>query len=205
MPNQLTLQQMTEHQIKSIRIKIEKIKKALAADKKKWGGQHDDSRGLRYLPPAEYLKLQDYRGALRYFYWFDKTFPDDIGFPFFLFEWTITLFYNSKTNEARRMVYRTFFSNTYLLNKFFDRPIVPVDKWEGSNLENSEYIKGLPYSKDDTQLSEFTDWIRLLMDSDEFKKITDTFIDLNRQLKNVPSGDEWSDIIRRINLIENVL
>ena len=64
--------------------------RALAADKRQWGC-YDDSTGPRYLPPALYLKQQDFKGAMRYFNWFHKNFDDDAGYPTFLLEWTITL------------------------------------------------------------------------------------------------------------------
>ena len=99
---------MTPKQIERIQIKIATIKRALAADKRQWGC-YDDSRGLRYLPPALYLKLQDYKGAMRYFNWFHKIFDDDAGYPMFLFEWTITLFKNGKRKEAEKMALKTFF------------------------------------------------------------------------------------------------
>lgn len=83
---------MTLKQREQVAIKIAKIKKALAADKKRWGGFYDDSRGLRYLVPELSLKIQDYSGAQRYFNWFNKNFPEDSGYPVFLFEWAITLF-----------------------------------------------------------------------------------------------------------------
>ncbi|MFM8349131.1 MAG: hypothetical protein ACKOAR_13905 [Bacteroidota bacterium] len=51
---------MTSRQINSLRKKIDQIKKALAADKKRGGGYYDDSRGLRYMPPGLFLRLQDY-------------------------------------------------------------------------------------------------------------------------------------------------
>ena len=44
---------MTSKQIERIKKKITKIKQALAADKRRWGGFYDDSQGLRYLPPPE--------------------------------------------------------------------------------------------------------------------------------------------------------
>jgi hypothetical protein len=60
---------MTPKQMEKIQNKIAKIKRALAADKRQWGC-YDDSRGLRYLTPALYLKLKDSGGAMRYFNWF---------------------------------------------------------------------------------------------------------------------------------------
>ncbi len=51
-------------------------------------GAFDDSRGLKYLTLEYYIKIQDYNGGLNYTRWFQRNFPDDIGFPEFLFEWT---------------------------------------------------------------------------------------------------------------------
>jgi len=47
---------MTEKQQERIRNKIGKIKKALAADKKHWGGFYHDGKGLRYLIPELFIK-----------------------------------------------------------------------------------------------------------------------------------------------------
>ena len=57
---------MTEKQQERIRTKIKNIKLALADDKKRWGGEYDDSRGLRYAPPLLYIQLADFSGGLRY-------------------------------------------------------------------------------------------------------------------------------------------
>jgi len=196
---------MTDRQINSVRTKIEKIKKALADDKRHWGGQYHDGRGLRYLPPEYYLKIEDYAGALRYFNWFQKNFPDDSCFPDFLFAWTITLFYKDKLEDARKMAYRTYFRNTYLFDKYFGRPIVPTEKWEGSNLETPEYAEHFSYSSADNKLVAFTEWLRKLTNSDDFRQISKTFIDLNRRLKYLPAGVERTEIIRRLNIIEKNL
>lgn len=113
---------MTPKQAERIQAKITKIKKELAADKRRWGGFYDDSRGLRYLSPTLYLKLEDYTGVLRHFNWFAKNFPDDMGCPIFLFEWTITLFKTKKIALAEQKAMETFQANTHLLNAFLLRP-----------------------------------------------------------------------------------
>jgi len=68
---------MTPKQQARLQNKIKKIKSALAADKKHWGGYYHDGGGLRYLPPGLYIQLEDYSGGLRYLNWFKKNFPDD--------------------------------------------------------------------------------------------------------------------------------
>jgi hypothetical protein len=196
---------MTDRQINAVRTKIEKIKKALADDKRRWGGYYNDGGGLRYLPPQYYLKIEEYSGALRYFNWFKKNFPDDIGFPQFLFTWTITLFYKNKLEDARRLAFRTFFSNTYLFDKFFGKPIVPIEKWEGSNLEGPEYTDFFTYSATDSKLLAFTEWLQKLTNSDDFQQISNTFIELNQKLKDLPASDERNEIFSSLNKLENSL
>ncbi|UFH57660.1 hypothetical protein [Spirosoma sp. KNUC1025] len=53
---------MTPKQIQRLEKKIAAIKRALAAEKRKFGG-YDDSRGLRYLPTRYYLQLGDIKGG----------------------------------------------------------------------------------------------------------------------------------------------
>lgn len=37
---------------------------------------------------------------MKYLNWFNKNFPDDSGFPDFLFEWTLILYQKGKLKEA---------------------------------------------------------------------------------------------------------
>ena len=122
---------VTLRQKLGVEMKLDKIKKTLAAEKRKFGAYHD-GRGLRYLSPARHIQLEDYTGGLKYLKWFDKNFPDDSGMPEFLLEWAIILFKSGKMKEAEGKIYQTFFSNTYLLDAFMGKPISPIVKWEGS-------------------------------------------------------------------------
>jgi len=58
---------MTEKQIERVRTKIARIKRALAADKKEWGGYYHDGSGLRYRCPELYLEIREFKGSLNYF------------------------------------------------------------------------------------------------------------------------------------------
>jgi hypothetical protein len=114
---------MTPKQTERLKKKITDIKRTLANKKRKFGS-YDDSRGLRYLPPKFFIQLQDFQSGLTYTKWFQENFPDDIGFPEFLLEWTIVLFKTGKLKNAEKKVFQTFCSNTYLFDKFFDRQII---------------------------------------------------------------------------------
>ena len=174
---------MTPKQIERIKSKINQIRSTLAAEKREFG-VYDDSRGLRYLPLEYYIKIEDYEGGFKYTRWFQKNFPDDIGFPEFLFEWTIILFKLGKLEEAERMVIKTFRGNTYVLDKFFHRPIVKIEKWEGSNWESPEQAEFLQYSFSVENLQDFSDWLEELEKSKRFRIATNGFIEIQKALKD---------------------
>lgn len=159
---------MTPKQIERIQIKIAKIRKELAADKKRWGGFYDDSRGLRYLPPELYLRIQDYSGALRYFNWFHKNFPDDSGYPVFLFEWAITLFKKGKIKEAKAKTIQTDRANSWIIPAFLQvensRP--PAKMF--SNWQTVDIAEEMGYSKNDAELADFAEWLSDFVRSAEF-------------------------------------
>lgn len=159
---------MTPKQIERIKIKITKIKKELAADKKRWGGFYDDSRGLRYLPPELYLKIRDYPGALRYFNWFHKNFPEDAGFPLFLFEWAITLFKLGKLKNAEDKILETYSSNAYIIHSFLEIKNNHLFISENSNWQTFFLAQNLPYSKNDPKFLDFADWLSEFINEERF-------------------------------------
>jgi len=174
---------MTPNQKIRLELKIKKIRAALATEKRSYGG-YDDSRGLRYMPTEIYLKLQDYKGGLVYTRWFSKNFSDDSGFPEFLFEWAVILLMNGKTKEAERKAVETFFRNTYIFNKFFDRPIVPIDKSESSNIDKPEYTEYFKYSSSQPELVDFGKWLSEFEQSEKFKSAVKHFNDAMVKLKD---------------------
>jgi len=173
---------MTQKQIDAFRKKIADVKRRLAAEKRKFGC-YDDGRGLRYLPTKYFIQLGDYAGGLNYTKWFHKQFPDDSGFPEFIFEWTLILFKNGKFKEAEKKTFETFCSNTYLFDKFFGKPIIALDKWEGSNLEGTAYTDWLSYSCKDAELADFAEWLENLILTQEFQNRSNHYIDLQKKLK----------------------
>ena len=174
---------MTPNQKQRLELKIKKIRAALATEKRIYGC-YDDSRGLRYVPLEIYLKLQDYKGGLVYTRWFAKNFPDDCGFPEFLFEWTVILFNCGKIKEAERKATESFFRNTYIFDKFFGRPIHPIDKSESSNCDKPEYTEYFKYSSSQPELVIFSQWLMEFEQSEKFKFVAQRFIDTKIKLKD---------------------
>lgn len=175
---------MTPKQQERIKNKIKKIKAALAADKKYWGGQYHDGRGLRYIPPQLYIELNDFTGGLRYFNWFNKNFPDDSCYPDFLFEWTIILFKTGRLKEAEKKAFETFCSNTYLFDIFFGRQVTKLKRYEGSNLETQEFADNqFCYSNKQDNLSDFSEWLDKFIKTEKFILLSNKFIDIQKRLE----------------------
>jgi hypothetical protein len=181
--------------------KLARIKSALAADKRKWGAW-DDSRGLRYLSPGLFIKIEDWEGGLKYLKWFAKNFPDDIGMPEFLLEWAVILFKNNNLAESKCKVFEAFFSNTYLLDSFLGRSVVPVDKWEGSNLESPEYVQHVSSTHKEPELADFSKWLETLTSTDEFQLMKNKFTELNIKLKREKDGEIRIYLIAQIRQLE---
>ncbi|MDB5279237.1 MAG: hypothetical protein JWR61_4192 [Ferruginibacter sp.] len=195
---------MTPKQIEKLQKKITDIKRRLSAEKRKFGC-YDDSRGLRYLPVKYFIQLTDYKGGLTYTKWFDKNFPDDRGFPDFLFEWTIILFKTGKTKEAEKKAFQTFCSNTYLFDKYFGRQIIAIDKWEGSNLEIPDFTKHFDYSREQKELGDFTKWLDTFISTEHFINRSTKYIDIQKRLQTERDGETRHYLVKAASELEQSL
>lgn len=194
---------VTPKQKERIKNKILKIKKGLAADKKQWGGYYHDGSGLRYLPIALYIQIEDYTGGLRYINWFDKNFDNDGGYPVFWFEWAIILFKRNRLVKAEQKVFETYCQNTFLLDKFLGKPLqnlkISENDWAGS----IAYLDNLDYSHRQANLADFSVWLNDFMDSEKFKAAATRFIELKNKLKNENEFEKRGSLLDQISLLQN--
>ena len=193
---------MTEKQIERVKKKIEKFKKALAADKKYWGGFHHDGQGIRYTLPGLYIQTEDFKGGLRYLNWFNKTFPEDVGNALFLFEWAFILFKNGKLDEARRKVFSTFFSNIFVFDKFLEsEPSVLIDL-KDSEWERETIQKYFHYSKHSEGFEEFAHWIQGVLNSKAFFEDSKEYLEIRKELESEPVGEKRTQLVKRLGKIQ---
>lgn len=193
---------MTDKKIQKAKAKIEKYKKALAADKKYWGGQYHDGQGIRYLIPELFIKIEDYKGGLKYLNWFNKNFPDDSGYPIFLFEWAFILFKCNKLMNAEEKVYSAFFSNTCLFDIFFEKEPLQLNKYEGSTWEFESLTHNFQYSHKHTEFTEFASWAEAILSSRKFLDTVNEFIEIKQKLKNEPVGKKRTEFVNRLSKIQ---
>lgn len=156
------------------------------------------------MPTKYFIKLSDFKGGQTYLKWFDKTFPDDCGFPDFLFEWTVILFKCGKTKEAEKKAFETFCSNTYLFDKFFSRPITQIDKREGSNLEGPDFTQYFDYLSEDPTLADFSEWLKNLIASEAFKNRSDKYVDIYKRLKHETDSEKRHYLNMQARQIEEI-
>lgn len=155
---------MTERKKASLKNKIRSIKLALTEDKRKWGGQYHDGNGVRYLAPAVYIALQDYKSGMRYVNWFNKHFKDDTGYGIFFFECCLIAFMANKPEQAKAFLTKAKLENPILIHYFLNH--VPQLKPYHQATEKTEDIlrecERLPYHHEDPRLLPFTNWLKLV-------------------------------------------
>ena len=192
---------MTPKQIERLQTKIKKIRASLASEKRRIGC-YDDSRGLRYVPLELYIKLEDYKGGLVYTRWFDKNFPEDMGFPIFLFEWLIILFKNDRIKEAEKKAIQVFLSNSYIFDAYFERESKKIDKYEFSNWETKELADKIGYSKNQENLHDFTEWLLGFEKTERFENLKIKYFEITQKLRKQTNEEEWRDLLVQLNELE---
>ena len=195
---------MTEKQIQRIQKTIKIYRARLADEKRKFGGYFDNG-GTRYIIPEFYLQIKDYKGALIYFRWFSKAFPDDCGFPSFNLFWTITLYHNSKIKDAIKKAYATAFSNTYLIDLICGKKPAQLDKSELSGSENLDYATQIFDGCVNLLTDDFVSWLCSLSETVDFKKNLNLYISLQKLIKDESSGQARTKLLKESEKLEKLL
>jgi len=189
---------MTPAQITRIQTKITKLRKALAAERSRFGG-YDDSAGRRYTILNFYVSVADYNGAFVYLRWFFKNFPDDSGSPFFWVEACMTYFYNNKLEQARSMAFKAFVANPYTWEMFFTGTATEVPGIKpSSNWEGLELALQLPYRANQEQFVDFSSWLQDCLVEPKMQELIHTYFDLNLKLSNTPVGTLRTSLVEQL-------
>lgn len=133
---------MTAAEIEKIKRKISSAKSILKKGKKEFGF-YDDSYGRRYLIPELQIQIEDFSGVIKYYDWFYKEFPDDIGFPGLHLCWIITAIKKNKPEMLNKHLVELENVNCYIIPELLNRPIEQVEKWEGMNISTKDYAKSI--------------------------------------------------------------
>jgi hypothetical protein len=191
---------MTPKQQERIVNKIKKIKDAIAADKKFWGGQYHDGQGLRYMPPQLYIQLNDFSGGLRYLKWFHKHFPNDSASPIFFFERTLIYFKTGRIAEAEKSVMTIFNGNVFLIDHFLQRELRLSENCDG--LASLDYVHNyFKYTKDQAVFSDFSRWLETFISSEKFLSFQKEWSDLKHQIAGENDIDKRQILYKKIQAL----
>ena len=69
------------------------------------------------------------------------------------------------------------------MDKYFNREIKKIDKWEDSNIAAAEYVMDYSkYSYGMKELSDFSDWLRQFTATEKFIDLSNKFIEIQKRL-----------------------
>ena len=185
---------MTDSERKRIQVKIDHYKKAMS-DFKARMGFIDDGRGNRYEIPVLQMRLMDLTPALRYYTWFWKNFPDDIGEPIMNLAWTAMFFHRGETSKANAYFYLTLFSNPYLFSYVAGKPMGLYDMWHGANVDEPGWFENVDFDSFEFLTPQFRAWLWERYESAETKEVISRFMELNRKLNTEPVGEKRSALV----------
>ena len=193
---------MTPRKEKSLRTKIKRIKDYLQEERKLFGAIHD-GRGLRYEPARLYLQIPDYTGALRYFNWFQKHCPDDIGDLYLHFEWGLTYFKTKRKKLAEPKLLYYHIQVPYGIPHFLgvEPPDLPQD-YHYARLK--EVVPAhFMYRPDDPELGDFAAWLDKQWHSEKFTRYRKEFEQLSQALENEQDNEKRRHLrSRKYSLVE---
>lgn len=104
-----------------------------------------------------------------------------------------------------KKAFEVFCANTYLFDKFFGRPIIPVEKWEGSNLAVPEFAEQFAYSGGQSELADFSEWLNRLTTTSDFKRRCDAYVEIFKQLKSENNRERRQDLLTHARQLEEEL
>ena len=181
---------------KTIRLltKIEKLKKALRREKARFGGYHDGA-GYRYAIAELYFELKDYKKTNRYLNWFDKNFPDDRKFSFYVLGEAVTKFELKKISEAKRATIELNQHNTYLIDLLLSNEISDQHKYEWMELESLSWARQqLPVHLNLTT-TDYLDWLRGFRQEESYENWYNKYISILQQLKGMKVSEERNKLL----------
>jgi hypothetical protein len=185
---------MTEKQIIRVKTKIANYKKALASDKRMWGGYYHDGRGIRYIIPEQYILIKDFKGGLAYMNWFQKNFPDDSCYPYFFLQWAIILFHCKNTDLFQQKICNALFDDTKLFQKWIDAP--PLQNGETHNYD-ALMERFEPLKADEFYLP-FVFWVKKFIQSNTFIEKVNEVVALEQALITSKQGESLREILNKL-------
>ena len=162
-----------------------------------------DGAGKRFMIGPLYLRIDDTKGAMAHYKWFEKMFDGDSGEPFHRMGWTLTLHRSGFDNAAERMLLIAMLKNLYLFPILFGEDPPVVDGWQGSNWEVLEYITDAPKWMLNLWTADELSWAKSIYYSDQAVRIRERYITIYQFLELERPGDKRSKLVNESMKLEH--
>ena len=149
-----------------------------------------------------YLRIDDTKGAMAHYQWFEKMFGDDSGEPLHRMGWTLTLHRSGFDHGAERMLLIAMLKNLYLFPVLFGEDPPKVDGWQGSNWEDIEYITDAPKWMLNLWTDDELEWAKSIYYCDQAVKIRERYITINQFLELERPGEKRSELVEESMKLE---
>ena len=186
----------------------QKIKATIARYKrsmnKEWKDHHfiSDGAGKRYMIGPLYLRIDDTKGAMAHYQWFEKMFDDDSGEPFHRMGWALTLYRSGDEAGAVRMLLNAMLQNLYLFPILFGENPETYEVGFGSNWTEIEYITEAPK----WMLTLWTDdelkWAKGIYFGHQAVRIRERYITIHEFLELERPGEKRSALVAESSKLE---
>jgi hypothetical protein len=161
-----------------------------------------DGAGKRFMIGPLYLRIDDTKGAMAHYKWFEKMFDDDSGEPFHRMGWSLTLHRHGDDPGAERMLLITMLTNLYLFPILFGEKPESYECGFGSNWTELDYITGAPEWMLKLWSSEEIEWAKGMYYSDQAVKIRERYITIHQFLELERPGKKRSELVMEVSKLE---
>ena len=186
---------------KKIKETIARYRRAL---NKEWKDHNfiSDGAGKRYMIGPLYLRIDDTKGAMAHYQWFEKMFDHDSGEPFHRMGWTLALHRHADDSGAERMLLITMLKNLYFFPVLFGEDPPTIDGWHGSNWEELDYITEAPKWMLTLWTEEELEWAKGIYYSDQAVRIRERYITISKFLELERPGEKRSKLVKESMKLE---
>ena len=186
---------------KKIKLTIARYRRAL---NKEWKDHQfiSDGAGKRYMIGPLYLQVDDTKGAMAHYQWFEKMFDDDSGEPFHRMGWTLTLHRSGFDHGAERMLLIAMLTNLYLFPTLFGEDSEIEEGRYGSNRTELVYITEAPKWMLNLWTEEELEWAKGIYYGGHAIRIRDRYVTINQFLELERPGKKRSELVMEISKLE---
>ncbi len=177
--------------------KVKRIKDSLAQEKRNFGFMHD-RRGLRYVIPKMLMDIMALTDGKRYYTWFYKNFPDDIGEPYMFIQWLCMFYHRKEYKLAKDIMKKIIRINIYIIPQILDKPLkkaVIFSQW--SNYEDEAYISLEEIEEMSYIDKPFKDWLEKTYFSEDIQSLLQNYIALREELDNEDDFDKRGELLQK--------